>query len=126
MSLRDQAAADLQRLIEDDSDFAWPVSVVSPWGQSESLKGYSNDIGQELDPETQVAVAGRTASVALSMKTLRSSFGQLPVGVTDETRKPWVVCFTDVEGNERTYKVSQAMPDATLGTVLCMLEAYTP
>jgi len=127
VSLRDQAAADLLGILEDaDGGFGWSITVTSPDSASASLTGFSTDIGTTIDPETGTLVAGRRASVAIPIARLTALGLGIPRGIAEQSRKPWVVSFDDVEGTARTYKVSHAMPDRALGVVTCMLEAYKP
>jgi hypothetical protein len=126
VSLREQAAADFLAIAEDVDGFGWPITVTNPDGVSLAMTGMSTDIGHTLDPNTGVLVAGRTASVALSIKRLTDAGLGMPKGVPDEDRKPWTVVFADIGGTARTYKVLQTMPDRAIGCVTCVLGAHRP
>lgn len=126
MSLRDQAAADLQTFLEDTAGFGVPITVTDPAGTSVELTGFSTDIGETIDPETGTVVTGRSASVALSLARLTTEGLGIPRGIADGSGKPWVVTFDDIEGNAHTFKVSSSAPDRAAGIVTCMLEAYRP
>lgn len=126
MSLRDQAAADLRAFLEDTEDgFAIPITVTDPAGTSVELAGFAADIGQTFDPDTGQAVAGRRASVAISIAALLEAGIGTPKGIANSSTRPWVVAWTGADGVERHFKVSQAMPDE-LGVVTCILEVYKP
>ena len=126
MSLRSQAEADLKTIVEDSTTgFGWPVIVTNPAGVSVPLVGLSNDIGQVVDPDTGEAVTGRLATVSLRISTLRNSvFAGIPVGIADQSIKPWLVEFTDVYGISYLFKVSSTAPDRGLGLIKCVLEFY--
>lgn len=125
MSLRDQASADLRRIVEDSAGgFGVSVTVTDPQQSSASLTGFSTDIGTTIEPETQQAVVGRQASVALPIKALTEAGLAIPRAIADENQRPWLVSFTDFDGNTYTYKVQQAMPDRAIGVVTCMLESW--
>lgn len=125
MSLRAQAAADLLGILEDATGgFGWALTVTDPSGKTAALTGFSTDVGTSIDPETGIAVAARRASVAIPIARLTASGLGMPRAIADQASKPWLVTFQDVGGTSHTYKVSQAMPDRTLGVVTCMLEAY--
>ena len=126
MSLRETAAADNRRIIEDVDGFGWPITITNPSGDTVNMTGLSNDIAQVIDPQTGQALSGRLASVALSIATLEQSGFAIPVGVADSSSKPWVVVFNDINGHEHTFKVIEANPDRALGCVVCTLEAYKP
>ncbi len=127
MSLRQQAETDLAVILEDDvAGFGWPVTITNPAGSAQSLVGFSNDIAQVIDPDTGQIVSGRTASVALRISSLLAVGIGLPQGIADATKKPWVVTFDDINGNNFTFKVMQSNPDRALGIVSCILEFYQP
>ena len=125
MGLRQQAAADLATIVEDTvGGFGWPITVTDPDGAFASLVGLSTDIGHMIDAQTGQAISGRMASVALRISALTAAGLSLPYGVTDETKRPWVVSFADINGVPFTFKVTETRPDRALGLVVCLLEAY--
>jgi hypothetical protein len=126
MSLRLQAAADLLAITGDVSGgFGWLITVTTPTGQSAVISGLSTDIGESLDPETGMIVAGRKASVALPIASLVAvGITTLPSAAPDASKKPWVIRFADVAGNAHTFAVKHAMPDTAIGLVTCILEQY--
>lgn len=129
MSLRELAEADLAVTLEDAVyGFGFPITVKNPAGlESSELVGASNDIAELIDPDTGQAVSGRSASVVLRISSLvAAGFTELPRAIADASSKPWLITFLDLAGNSQIFKVKQSMPDRTLGTVLCYLEAYKP
>jgi hypothetical protein len=120
MGLREQAALDAQAILEDASGFAWAFTLTSPLGVSADYSGFTTDVGQTIDPETGQAVAGRRASVAVSLLSLP----EMPAGIAESTRKPWLVRFLSVQGVEATFKVIEVLPDRAAGVVVMILEAY--
>lgn len=126
MSLRTRAAADLRSIVEDPAGFGWPITVTNPAGASAPFYGFSQDIGQVIDPLTGVSVSGRVATVALSQEAIdEAGLGQ-PAAVPEESAKPWTVVFEDATGNSYTFKIFDVMPDRTIGLVVYRLEAYRP
>jgi hypothetical protein len=124
VSLRQQAAADFLAIAEDTTGFGWPITVTNPSGQTLAMTGLSTDVGNTIDPETGVLVAGRKASVALSVKRLEDAGLGIPTNEADPKRKPWVVVFNDIGGTARTYAVLNVMPDRALGCVTCELGVH--
>jgi hypothetical protein len=138
MGLREQAALDSQSILEDDSGFAWPFTLTSPLGVVSLLKGFTTDIGTTIDPETGVAVAGRKASVAVSLRTLTEPLNAVlvdgvlvggpivgvPVAVADRDKKPWVVTFANIAGVMSSFKIVEVLPDSAVGVVVLLLELY--
>jgi hypothetical protein len=126
VGLREQAAADLRSIVTDESGFGWPITLVPPAGRSLDLVGLSTDVSQMIDPETGMAVSGRTASVALSIEVLHEAGVGIPVAVPETNQKPWTVVFKDIGGCEWTFKVRESKPDRAMGLVVCMLSHYLP
>jgi hypothetical protein len=120
MGLREQAKLDARAILEDTSGFAWPVTLISPLGVITSLRGFTTDVGQTIDPETGQAVAGRRASFSVA----RAALPQLPEAVAEGSRKPWVASFADSQGVVANWKVIDVLPDAAAGVVVLLLEIY--
>lgn len=126
MGLREQAETDLGFILEsDETGFRWPITVTDPDGaNSFGLYGFSDDIAQIIDPDTGQAVSGRLASIALRISSLTAQGLTLPVGISDASKKPWLVIFDDINGTPHTFKIQQSNPDRALGLITCILEAY--
>lgn len=120
MSLRERAALDCQSILEDTSGFGWPFTLTSPAGVVSELVGLSNDVGESIDPDTGQAVAGRRASVSVSLASLPA----MPEAIAASDRKPWIVTFADVQGVASDWKVVEVLPDRALGIVVLLLEVY--
>lgn len=125
MSLRTLAEQDLGAILEDSAyGFGWSITLTDPDGLTDTLTGFSDDISQVVDPDTGQLVSGRLASVALRISSLVAAGFTLPRNVSDNTSKPWVVTFDDINGTAHTFKVRQSDPDRALGLVVCILEGY--
>lgn len=125
MGLRETAQMDLGRILEDSTTgFGWSLTVTDPAGTSAALTGFSNDIALSIDPETGQAVSGRRASIALRIAALTAASLGIPRGIADQTSKPWLVAFDDINGNPYTFKVQESHPDRAIGCVTCLLELY--
>ncbi len=123
--LRLIAEQDLAHILEGALGFRWEITLTDPSGTTVSgLHGFSNDIGQMIDPDTGTAVSGRLASIAIRIGLLNDNGLGLPVGITDSSRKPWIVGFNDINGNAWVFKVTQTHPDRGLGIITAMLELY--
>ncbi len=110
-----------------DSEFGFGtvITITDPNLLSATVTGRSNDISFAIDPNTGVAVSGRTATIAIDMQELTDKgFTSLPVAQTDKTKKPWLVEYTDQLGNAHVFIVLEANPDRTLGIVLCTLDFF--
>ena len=127
MGLRERAAADLLRILEDeDSGFGWPFTLTDPDGNSAELVGHSNDIGTTIDPDTGIPVLGRQASIAVALASLTAAGLGIPRPIASSSERPWVVTFDDIQGTAHTFKVATTAPDLGAGIVTCLLEAYVP
>jgi hypothetical protein len=121
MGLRATAAADAKAILEDAAGgFGWPLTLTSPAGVESAHTGFATDVVESIDPETNVLVSSRRASVAVSLLSL----AELPVAVPERERRPWLVTFADITGAVLTWKVVEVKPDRALGVVVLMLETY--
>lgn len=128
MSLRQLAERDLAITLEDEAGFGWPVTLTDPTGftGSSNLTGQSHDISQMIDPETGVAVSGRSSAFVLRTSSiLAAGFPELPVGVADSASLPWRVTFLSIGGKSHTFKVEYADPDRVLGTITLILGGWS-
>lgn len=129
MSLLERGAQFLKGVVENTKHFGRPCTVTNPDGDSLAMVGLYRDISLMIDPSTGQQVAGNTASITLSLRSLKAATVELPdglgvpVGINDGTQLPWVVQLVDLQGKARTFKVSTAMPDE-VGCVVCELEAH--
>ena len=129
MSLRTVAEADLATILESETcGFAWPIKLTNPAGLEKDLFGQSPDIAQLIDPDTGVAVSGRTASATLRLSSIYSSDPgpamTIPEALADTTGKPWLVEFNDINGNPYTFSVVKSLPDRMLGVIVLVLQTY--
>jgi len=125
MGLRDTAAAD-NRIILNDSTFGfgYSITITDPTGTNTPFTGFSNDIGQLIDPETGIAVSGRLATAAIHIQDILDAGLTLPESIADKSSKPWLITFNDINGVAQVFKVSQSNPDRALGMLICILEFY--
>lgn len=111
-------------LNDDQFGFGTSVNLTDPDLFAADVVCQTNDISFAIDPNTGVAVSGRTATVAIDMNELTAKgFSSLP-SAQPKTAKPWIVEWTDQQGNTHTFTVLEANPDRTLGIVLCTLQFY--
>ena len=125
MSLLDQAKADLQTILTDNvGGFAVPITVTDPDGNTAIINGLQSDVHLSVDPQTGGMIAGRRASVALSLASLAAAGLGEPRGIAGSSAaKPWLIAFTTPTGKSLTMKVAEALPDE-LGCIVCLLEIY--
>ncbi|BAV81052.1 hypothetical protein [Vibrio phage CKB-S1] len=122
MNLRQLAERDLAITLEDaDHGFGWPVTLTDPNGVSANLTAQSQDIGLVVDPDTGVAVSGRTATAVLRISSIVRAGLVVPEGEPSSRRNPWRLSTTDTNGNTVTFKVDYSASDRILGTVTLQL-----
>ncbi len=126
MNFLDIAQKDKAFTLKDSvNGFGTVITITDPDFLSATVIGRSNDISFAIDPNTGVAVSGRTATIAIDMKELtEKGFSSLPVQQTDKAKKPWLVEWTDQLGEAHVFIVLEGNPDRTLGIVLCTLQFY--
>jgi len=118
MSLKNIAQSDLQKIVENVvTGFGVDVTLISPTNVEFNLRGFTNDIFQQIDPETGQIVSGRVAQISFSLKTLIDDEIGIPIGIADASIKPWLVRFTDLSGEMLTFKVSSTAPDRGIGII---------
>jgi hypothetical protein len=122
MGLREVATSDLNLILA--TDFGLNIDVTNPDGVTAAIIGFTNDIAQTIDPDTGQIVSGRIGSVALSFASLDVAGFGLPQGVSELTKKPWLVEFLAADANLYKFKVIGSNPDRALGIVTCELELY--
>lgn len=125
--LRELAAQDARQFLNDqDSGFAWSAVVIAPDGTESDppLRGFSTDIAQMVDPETGVAISGRSASVTLNLQDVLDAFGTLPRRVADRLETPWRVRIADIVGQSHEFVVTASDPDRALGYLVLSLGAW--
>ena len=126
MGLRETAELDLGTIINDgQTGFGWPIAITDPTGFSAELSGFSNDIEQILDPDTGQAVTGRVATATIRITDLTTAGLGIPEAIADESKKPWIIEFDDINLNPYKFKVQKSLPDRALGLVVCVLELYS-
>ena len=124
MGLREIAAADARRILEDvEYGFGWAAELTAPDGTVASITGYSTDINLLIDPDTGQQVSGRSAEMSVSLLSL-SAIG-VPRGVTRRAETPWLLRMTDTLGNEQVFKVAESHPDNNSAVIVLRLEAWT-
>ena len=125
MGLREIAAADADTIVNDAVDgFGWPIQITNQAGTKEDFTGFGNDIHAIVDPETGTQFSARVVTVALRLKDIYAKGFVLPVGITDQKQKPWIVEFKDINDKDYTYKVIESLPDRANGGIVLVLESY--
>jgi hypothetical protein len=113
-------AGDARRLLEDPNGFRRELTLTSPAGVVTALGGYATDVSESVDPETGTVVAGRRASVAVSLL----SIALMPEAEAEAGARPWVVTFADLALASTIWKVVEVRPDRAVGVVVLLLETY--
>ena len=109
--LREQAEADLDFIIEDDTHgFATSITFSKSGEDDITVKGIANRIGVIQDQDTGLMFPGKTSFITVRISSLTT--------IPDET---WNVAFTDISGNSVSGKIKQPMPDNTLGKFTCFV-----
>ncbi len=122
--LRELAEADLKTILEDEVyGFAVDITLTNPAGVTQTLKGFSNDVSQIIDPETGQIVSARLATATLRLSSITIG---TPEGIADPKSKPWLCAFDDILGNSHIFKVAQGNPDLALGVIFMILEIWKP
>lgn len=122
MNMYAQAAADTKAILEDSaSGFGVPMTLTAPDGNTQQITGMAADIGNTIDPETGLNIAGRSAHVSLPTASLTIG---TPKGVPEEDASPWLVEFQlPGETTLQKFRIFETMPDR-LGVIVCFVEVW--
>lgn len=125
MNIRDLAALDHAAIVTDVAGgFAIPILVTNPEGVELAMAGFTTDVGEVVDPQSGMLIDGRRVSVQILTAPLIAAGMGEPRAVSDGSRKPWLVRFANVHGEQRTYKIFEVKPEDVLGSHKCLLEAW--
>jgi len=126
MSLKEQAASDLVAIFGDeDADlFATEITCTDELGVSASIMGQAKEIALVLDPDTDVMVTGKQASVVILQSAIMAAGLTVPKAVADDESRPWTVSWVAADASTRTFRVADTRPDDTRGLVTLLLETY--
>ncbi len=126
MNFLDIAQQDKSFTLKDSEfGFGTVITLTDPDLFSAEVTGRTNDISLAIDPNTGVAVSGRTATVAIDMQELTDKgFSSLPAAQSDKTKKPWIIEWIDQLGESHVFTVLEGNPDKALGIILCTLSFY--
>lgn len=109
MSLRSQAALDMQNLINADGE---DVTLTDGDGVEYDVKGLVFRADFSIDQETGLRIAGEKTSIQVSLLDLES----------EEPTEDWQVSTTDVLAGTITGQVVSPAFDRTLGVVMFNVE----
>lgn len=118
MSLADIAAEDWKDIMNSDVGAKWECILTSPNGVSVPFSCRRQDIGQQIDPGTELIISGRQVSIAICLSDLSACNFDNVRGIEDEKSKPWKVTMCNMRGIEETFKVSETAPDDALNMVI--------
>ena len=109
MSLRDQAALDVQSIINADFE---DITLTDENLVEYELKGKVFKVDMQIDPDTGAKIFEPADMITVSLLDLTGT-------LTEE----WSISTTDVQGNPITGQVRAPMFDHTLGFVTFQVEA---
>jgi hypothetical protein len=107
----DQAAADMQSIIEDENEAGKTYTLVDDAGEYH-VTGTHSDIGNLLDPITGEAIQGRAIEATVPAQSILTAAGKIPV-------RGWKARMRGKDGQEITLFVKRNEYDRTIG--LCRL-----
>jgi hypothetical protein len=112
-NLRDIAAADAQKIIEDKNGAGTPYTLID--GETEyPVTGVLGDIASLTNPITGEAIQDRSIEATVSAQTILTAAGKTPA-------RGWKVRATGLDGKETTLFVQRNEYDRTIGICLLIL-----
>jgi hypothetical protein len=108
LTLRERAAADAKKILENVSGAGTPFILVTKEKEEFPVVGSFGDIGYMLNPATGEAIQGRTIQAAYSMQSLR-------ILTPKEPERGWGVKVFGLSGTLTELYVTMYEPDRTIG-----------
>jgi hypothetical protein len=109
MGIREQAQADMGRILGDPEGPGTPFELIDTDGLVYPVAGTYGDIGLLIDPATGTAVQGQTITAAYPMALLAEHTDNKP-------EKGWKVKVTDLKGGEHLLRIiDPPIHDFTVG-----------
>lgn len=123
MSLIDQAITDLQFIMENDGEFATPVTFSKPSGISPvTVNCLTDKIMVDVETNGNVVVSERT-TVAVHENTLINA-GYIVRDANNNVSMTNDLATMNVFGGIKNYIVKWQIPDQKFGCLVFVLEAY--
>jgi len=123
MGMMEQAAADLLQITT--GDFGTDILFTPPTGSPKTIKGIGVKHHLKYD-EYGAPISSKTTRISVSELAL-NAVGYTVRNVNKEVALiGHLVAWTDVVGNSWTYKIKITIPGETLGSIVCILDDYTP
>lgn len=114
-------------IVEDAAGFSQPLKFTNPDGVVLEADGLFFDVAVPgLDVDTGQGITVRTVSARVSAGRFTEAGLELPSGIADSKRRPWLMECTDALGRARVFKVAECLPDSTLPVLIVRLETYRP
>lgn len=126
MSLRELAILDHKTILGDPAGFGQLLTITNPAGATLALVGYASDVGELVDPQTNLSIAGRRATCTFDPTPLVDAGMGTIAAIADGKQLPWRIAFVDAHGVNHIYKVVLVAPDKHVGSVRCELGNWTP
>ena len=125
MSLIDQAILDLQAIMENDGEFATPVTFAKTGNVGAvTVNALTNKIMVDVGTDGNSLVSERT-TVAVHEQTLLNAGYVVRDGNGNVAMNTDLVTMA-VMGGSKTYIVKFQIPDQKFGCLVFVLEAYNP
>jgi hypothetical protein len=109
--VRDLAAADLRKIIEDPNGAGTPFTLINSAGEF-PVAGTFGDIASLIDPVSGEPIQGRSIEATCAAQTIISAAGKVPA-------RGWKARVTALDGTITTLFVQRNEYDRTIG--LCRL-----
>jgi hypothetical protein len=118
-SLALQAKEDFRSIMNSNIGALIEITITSPDKAVHIFSGRNANISQSIDPGTNQTVISAQNVVAVEIEDLKAVGFEIIRGVSDNSLKPWIA---SVDGDEKSYKVTEANPDWSLSSMVLWLE----
>ena len=118
-SLALQAKEDFRSIMNSKLGALVEITITSPDKAIHSFSGRNANISQSVDTGTNLTTISSQNVVAVEIEDLKDVGFENIRGVSRNDLKPWIA---SVEGDDKSYKITEANPDLSLSSMVIWLE----
>lgn len=118
-SLAVQAREDFRSILNSLVGAAVEITITSPDKFVHTFLGRNANISQSTDTGTNLTTISSQNVASVNIDDLKDVGFETIRGVSDNALKPWIVA---IDGDDKSYKVTEANPDLSLGSMVLWLE----
>ncbi len=125
MGILDFARQDWKTILGSKMDFSVDITITNPkTGETAQVVGLNSKHWFKVDFETGMIINTRNAHINISEAELIAAYFPTRNKQGEVNLKDCLIKVADSTGIEKTYVITQAHPDETVGVIVCLLGDY--